>query len=249
VSFGRDGLQAKIHNKYVYGGNDTGQDYVTLTSKGFHDPNNGKPLPYNGLHDLISNANGHIGDEKRFVDLVVAHNSNVIDLEMGLPAYSSAPGKNHAPRMDLVAIEPVGGWWQVVFWEAKLVGDGRARCKDNGKPRVVDQLADYTDWLDDEVRRKSVTDAYQHTCRMLVGLHTVARSVNPDIQALGPGIRAVAADGAPPLVIDDKPRLMIIYDEENESFTRNGHLDKLLRGGLYVQEVKSLKQLTLEVRP
>jgi hypothetical protein len=210
VSFGRDGLQAKIHNKYVYGGNDTGQDYVTLTSKGFHDPNNGKPLPYNGLHDLISNANGHIGDEKRFVDLVVAHNSNVIDLEMGLPAYSKAPGKNSAPRVDLVAIEQVG-WWRVVFWEVKRVGDPRARRKRDVTPEVVDQLKAYTDWFDDEVRRKSVTDAYQRTCRMLVDLHKVARPVNPDIQKLGLGIQAVAADGAPPLLIDPKPRLLIIW--------------------------------------
>jgi hypothetical protein len=39
------------------------------------------------------------GDEKRFVDLTMAQNRNVIDLEMGLPAY--AKGQN-APRMDLV---------------------------------------------------------------------------------------------------------------------------------------------------
>ena len=250
VSFGRDGLQAKIHNKYVYGGEATGKDYVTLASTGFQDPNNGKPLPYNGLHELISNANGHIGDEKRFVDLVVAHNPNVIDLEMGLPAYSKDPGKNRAPRVDLVAIEPCGGWWRVVFWEVKRVGDPRARRESDVTPEVVDQLKAYTDWFDDEDRRKSVTDAYQHTCRMLVDLHTVASSVNPDIQELGPGIRAVAADGAHPLVIDDKPRLMIIYDEENESFTRKKHLDKLLQhGGLHVQLVKNLKQLTLDVRP
>jgi hypothetical protein len=247
VNFGRDGLQAKIHAKYVYGGEATGKDYVTLTSEGFQNPNNGKLLPYNGLHELISNANGHIDPEKRCVDLVVAHNPNVIDLEMGLPAYSKDPGKNRAPRVDLVVIEPCSGRWRVVFWEVKRVGDPRARRKSDVTPEVVRQLKAYTDWFDDEGRRKSVTDAYQRTCHMLVGLHMVARSVNPDIQKLGLGIQAVAADGAPPLLIDPKPRLLIICDKKNESFEENEHLDKLCKPqyNLQVKMVETLKDLAL----
>jgi hypothetical protein len=64
----------------------------------------------------------------------VSRNPDVIDLEMSLPAYSEAPEERRAPRMDLVGIEPIGDRWRVVFWEAKLVGDGRARCLGKTSP-------------------------------------------------------------------------------------------------------------------
>jgi hypothetical protein len=248
VSFLSQKLQARLHNKYVYGRKDGGQAYVTMTSAGFPEPETGRLVPYSGLDEWISNANEYVGHEKRFVDLIVAHNPNVIDLEMGLPAYSKAPGKNRAPRMDLVALEPNGGWWQVVFWEAKLVDDGRARCRGSDAPRVVvGQLADYTDWLDDEGRKNRVVRAYQETCRMLVGLHAVARCVCPEIQELGSGIRAVAAAGAPPLGIDCKPRLVIDNCGENVSFEENKHLEKLRSApyNLQVKMVEKLKDLVL----
>ncbi len=238
-------LQAKIHNKYIYGDDGTGQGYVTLTSKGFPDLKTGQLVPYNGLNEWISYANGHTGDEKRFVDLVVAHNPDVIDLEMGLPAHS---GENRAPRMDLVAIEPWRDWWRVVFWEAKLVGDGRARCKGSDLPKVVGQLQDYTAWLKhgDELAR--VGKAYQYTCRMLVELHAVASRLGPDIGELGPGIRAVAASDAPPLCVDQEPRLLVLYDEENESFTKNRHFHKLVDAGLRVKTVETLSDIVLYPR-
>jgi hypothetical protein len=247
VSFGRDGLQAMIHNKYVYGGNDTGQGYVTLTSKEFPERETGRLVPYKGLQEWISNANRHVRHEKRFVDLVVAHNPNVIDLEMGLPAYSKIPGENRAPRMDLVAIERVGGWWQIVFWEAKLDDDGRARCRGSDAPEVVGQLTDYTDWLNYGDHQKLVVQAYQETCCMLVGLHAVASRVGPRIQELGPGILAVAASGAPPLLIDDKPRLVIDNCVGDVAFKGNGHLDKLRNPpyNLQVKMVEKLKDLAL----
>jgi hypothetical protein len=148
VCFGRQGkLQAKIHNKYVYGKGGSGGSYVTLTSAGFPELGTGRLARYYGpacLRGWISNANEHVGEEKRFVDLVVSRNPHVIDLEMSLPAYSEAPEERRAPRMDLVGIEPVGDRWRVVFWEAKLVGDGRARCRGKDQPRVIEQLKDYT---------------------------------------------------------------------------------------------------------
>jgi hypothetical protein len=107
-------------------------------------------LPYNGaarLRGWISNADTHAGKEKCFVDLVIARNPNVIDLEMALPAYSEIPKGRRAPRMDLVGIEPAGDHWRVVFWEAKLVDDGRARCRGEDSPKLIVQLRDYTDWL------------------------------------------------------------------------------------------------------
>jgi len=240
----RDVLRAKIHEKYVYGVKGTGEHYVTLTSKGFPEHGPGRLVAYDDQHlkKWIENANGKIGQEKRFVDLVVAHNSDVIDLEMGLPAYSE---ERCAPRIDLLALEPCEGWWRVASWEAKLVGDGRARCRGNELPEVVDQLKHYSDWLSDSIRARSVAEAYQDNCRLLVELHKIARDIRPDVEELGPGIRAVAASDTPPLLVDKEPRLLIIYDKEDKSFIENGHFDKLKGAGLRVEIVKSLSEVAL----
>ena len=80
--------------------------------------------------------------------MIVAHNPDTIDLEMALPACSLDPKERIAPRMDLVALEPIGNRWRIVFWEAKLVDDARAPCHgDDISPKVIDQLAQYTSWL------------------------------------------------------------------------------------------------------
>ena len=244
VEFVRDELRAKIHEKYVYGVKGTGEHYVTLTSKGFPEHSTERLVAYDDqdLKRWIENANGKIGQEKRFVDLVVAHNSNVIDLEMGLPAYSE---QRHAPRIDLLALEPCEGWWRVASWEAKLVGDGRARCRGNKLPEVVDQLRHYSEWLSDSIRARSVAGAYQENCCLLVGLHKIARDIRPDIEELGPGIRAVAARNATTPSIDVKPRLLIIYDKDDKSFRENGHFDKLKDDGWTVQIVESLSGVAL----
>jgi hypothetical protein len=246
VNFGRDGLQAKIHVKYVYGSKGIGQKYVTLNSKGSPELGSGQPVAYDSMLEWILNANRKIGREKRFVDFVVAHNSEVIDLEMALPAYSIIPGKRPcAPRVDLVALEPCEGRWQVAFWEVKLVGDGRVRCEGSELPEVVDQLKHYTDWFCDRKREESVGNAYQENCQLLVGLHAIARRIRPDIEELGDGIRAVAESGAPPLLVDIKPRLLIIYNKKGESFRKNGHYDKLMGAGLHVKTVEDLSEVAL----
>ena len=244
VEFVGDELRAKIHEKYVHGIKVTGEHYVTLTSKGFPEYGTGRLVAYDEQHlkRWIENANGKIGHEKRFVDLVVAHNSNVIDLEMGLPAYSE---QRHAPRIDLLALEPCEGWWRVASWEAKLVGDGRARCSGDRLPEVVDQLKHYTDWLSDSAREKRVAKAYQNNCCLLVRLHKIASDIRSDIKQLGPAIRAVAASDVPPLLVDKEPRLLIIYDKKDESFREKGHLDKLKGTGLRVKTLESLSELAL----
>jgi hypothetical protein len=188
--------------------------------------------------------------------LIVARNPDTIDLEMALPAYSLDPKERIAPRMDLVALEPAGdNRWRIVFWEAKLVDDARARCRgDDVYPKVVDQLAQYTNWLRHANHRELVARAYQNACRLLVAFRGLAKRVNPEIEELGPGIVAAAAPDAPSLLVDDEPRLLIddrTSDERTRSsaFTNNGHLDKLRNKGLQVQMVHSLSQMTLEARP
>lgn len=242
-------LHAKIHNKYVYGKHGSGQSYVTISDAYPENPGSTRLVRYDGparLREWISEANKHSSKskEKRFIDLVVARNPNVIDLEMGLPAYSEI---RHAPRMDLVAIEPMAERWRVVFWEAKLVSNPEARCRGEEKePRVIrKQLKDYCDWIGHKNHGDLVAQAYQHTCHLLVDLHAVARRLRPDIEELGAGIRQVAAPDASPLLIDDKPRLLVDARKEN-AFTKNGHLEKLHRMGLHVQMVQNDDRMTLE---
>ncbi len=245
VNFGHRGLQAKIHGKYVYGLKGTGQKCVTLTSKEFPAFGTGQPVPYGDQHlqEWIASAQRHIGHEKRFVDLIVAHNRDVIDLEMGLPAY--IPEERRAPRMDLVALEPHECGWRVVLWEVKLVADPRLRCEGDKQPEVLKQLEAYTKWLRFGDHENRVAEAYQQTCRLLVKLHAIAKCVRPDIEELGPGIQAVAKSNATPPSIDVKPRLLIIYDKNDKSFIENGHLDKLMGAGLHVKIVKSLNNVAL----
>jgi hypothetical protein len=247
IAFGSGGgLQARIHNKYTHSDKGGGQAYVTLRSAGFLDKETSGRREYRGLADLhrwIANANKHVGKEKRFVDLIVARNPDTIDLEMALPAYSLDPKERIAPRMDLVALEPVGDRWRIVFWEAKLVDDARARCRgDDVCPKVVDQLAQYTSWLCHANHRDLVARAYQNTCRLLVEFRELAKRVNPGIEELGPGIVAAAAADAPPLLVDNEPRLLIDNRTGNALFTQNGHLQKL-RGAPHKINVQMVRAL------
>ncbi len=242
VKFVRSELRAKIHEKYLYG-TKTGERYIELTSRGFPGHGTGQLVAYEGMQEWISNASNKTGPEKRFVDLIVSHNHDVIDLEMGLPAYSA---QRRAPRIDLLALEQHSeGKWQIVSWEVKLVGDGRARCDGDELPEVVDQLKDYIEWLSDDDRAESVIVAYKENCRLLVKLHEIALRVRPDIEELGPGITAVAASDAALPLLDKRPRLLIAYDKGDESFTENGHFDKLRLSGEHVKIVKRLNDLDL----
>jgi hypothetical protein len=254
--------QAEIHNKFVYD-DGTGQDHVKLTSCGFRKHASEPWLPYEGpalLREWIERTYKYgQGEEKPFVDLIVSRNENVIDLEMGLPAYDNV---RNAPRMDLVGLEPADDQWRVVFWEVKLVGDGRARCLE-GEPRVItDQLKPYIAWLNYQNHCNLVAQAYQSTCHLLVKLHDIARHLRPDIEKLGPGILSVAASDALPL-IDCKPRLLIdarptlddakrIRDIKSfmiESSTNIGHLKKLRCAGFHVQMVEGDDQMALDKLP
>jgi hypothetical protein len=237
-------LQARIHDKYVHGEKGGGQTYVTLMSAGL--PTRRQAGFGRELEVWVANANKHIGKEKRFVDMIMARNPDTIDLEMALPTYSK---ERKAPRMDLVALEPAGNRWRIVFWEAKLVDDARARCRgEDVSPKVVDQLTRYTSWLRHANHRELVAGAYQNTCRLLVEFRELAKRVNPGIEELGPGIVAAAAKDAPSLLVDDEPRLLIDNRTGNVAFTENGHLNKLRSAPrkIHVQMVSGLDDMALE---
>jgi hypothetical protein len=136
-----------------------------------------------------------------------------------------------------------------VFWEAKLVTNPSVVCRGNASPKVVGQLAQYTHWLRHADHCNVVAVAYQNACRVLVKFHEMAKRINPEINALGEGITAAAASGAPTLLVDDEPRLLIDDHTPKIAFTLNGHLKKLRDEpySLQVQMVKGHGDWALDV--
>jgi hypothetical protein len=146
----------------------------------------------------------HAGAEKTIVDEFVEKNSDVIDLEMALPAWHL---RNAADRMDLVAIED----GKVVFWEVKTVNDGRIRCKADFRkdesPHVLRQLANYRAFLAEERHVEQIKSAYLETARLLVELRKLADKIGP-AQALGASI--IAANKDQKLSVADRAALVVV---------------------------------------
>jgi hypothetical protein len=243
VRFSNGKLEGRVHNKYVYGEKGSGQKYVKITDGGFTGCD-GSLVRY--TDDLVRNwslaACDYAGGEKLFVDELVAHNANVIDLEAGLPADPELWDEKSAPRMDLVALEPCGNHWKLVFWEAKLVTNPEARCEGES-PKVIGQLDKYERWL--KKNRNTVRESYRRSCEDLVKLHAIAKSLCPDKADLGAGI--VMVDGQDPseLCLDRQPRLIIDDTHKNASFTAHGHLKKLRNLGVHVHMVQSAADMVL----
>ena len=243
VMFTNGKLEARVHNKYVYGKKDGAQAYVKITEGGFTGAD-GSRVHYSDdlVHHWILEAGDYAGGEKFFVDELVGRNANAIDLEAGLPADPELWEEKSAPRMDLVSLEPCGNHWRLAFWEAKLVRNWEARCK-SGLPEVVEQLAKYERWL--EKNRKIVCEAYRRTCADLVQFHAMAKVLNPEIGELGNWIVAVAGQDASELCFDSKPRLIVDDSSKNAAFTQNGHLQKLRDCGVHIHMVRSAPDLAL----
>lgn len=240
VGFGRDKAPyLEVHVAYVTGEKGLGQHYARLSSTELYCNTFDGPLPsYEGLDTLarwVARADGHKGDEKEFVDKLVTHNPQVIDLEMGLSDYKPEAGKSTAPRMDLVALEDFGGALRIVFWEAKMMNNGELRCQPGTKdPHIVGQLNKYTTWLGQGKNEADVIEAYQANCCLLVDLHALARGVNSEIKALDPTI--IRAAKGPPLAVDDRPRVIVRDPDTNKSWTSNGHdLVLIEKHGIHVQ--------------
>jgi hypothetical protein len=225
VCFGRGAHpQAEVHMKYI-DPNATVQRYARLVGTVLDRRGHGDLTAYSGvemLEEWISRAGSHGGREKTFVDRVITYNPNVIDLEMALPAASKG---DTAPRMDLVVLEPRGENHCIAFWEAKVMGDGRLRKRDPDRsPEVIGQLDEYRKWIERNGHSECVAKAYKRNCEILVALHKLARSINPDIGNLGDAIIDVATSVRTPN-IDTRPRLLI--DDRNQSASWSAHEGKL----------------------
>lgn len=208
VAFNAAGEPCAItHVKYAYGPSETSQEYARLTGREIRRPKAGVTLAYEGIETLrnwVQRAKCFKGEEKQFVDDLVASNSNVIDLEMGLPA---AVGRTSALRLDLVALERHDGHLRVVFWEAKTISDGRLRSR--LQPEVLSQIENYRNYINSGSHLADVIDAYRESCKLLIDLHKMAANVRA-IAPLDPLVHE-AASSKIELGVDPTPRL-VIYD-------------------------------------
>lgn len=240
VSMGPRSLKASVHEKYCEPDTNKraslGQKYISFGPGSMHDLQQDAVAGWVAVATGSATIKGYAGAEKSFVERLVSANPDVIDLEMTLPALA---GTRSAVRVDLVALEPNGDGWKLVFWEAKMVKNPEARAKGDATPKVVGQQRQYHNWLDAAGRdnKADVLRAYRQVCRDMVQIHTaVAKSnVGADLPPLGKGIVAVA-EGAR-LTLDEKVRLIIDNAEEDASFERNGHLAKLRDNEIFVQVV------------
>lgn len=161
---------------------------------------------------------GFAGDEKKFVDRLVTANPNVIDLEMGLPAWGE---RRTAPRMDLVAIEEGR---RVVFWEAKLVEDSRLRCRapiernskrEDLKPEVLKQLYDYREFLANPEHVRLVETAYRQAAREM----QILWGLTGRGEEMRLGDDLLAAARLSELDVDQEPRLVVFNKPVSKSWS------------------------------
>lgn len=214
VSVVRGALRGEVHVKYFSpeARLSRTQDYGRF--EGAHVRGAGFTALYEGLRTLrawIPEIDSrYVGTEKRLVDALVAENDNVIDLEMGLPAWGRI---KTAPRMDLVTIEDQ----QIVFWEAKTAGDSRIRCGvpvvPKAMPHVLDQLEKYRLFLEQDTHCWRVGEAYRSAASVMVGLRQIADELGPR-RPLGPEI--VAASTADQLRVAREAALVVLDEAPPE---------------------------------
>jgi hypothetical protein len=243
----------KIHTKYannIMKGSKpdipVGQTYETL------DADQLAAIGPGVVDGWISTAETYAGDEKRFVDDLVAVTPGVLDLEMGLPADASAQGEDRvAPRMDLVVAQRT----QIAFWEAKCATNGELRAVASYEedaagryvrgPHVVKQLRRYQRWMEGTRRQRQVSDAYVDTARLLLELAERFAKNGPAIEAwralkeAGDNAKVVPAPGVvvagycPPRA-DGKPREKETQAGKDRLASFSRHEDELARRGVRV---------------
>lgn len=164
--------------------NEVGQRYEVIDANGL------SLVSPDFIESWIRTAETYAGDEKRFVDDLVAVTPGTIDLEMGLPADADAVGKDRtAPRMDMVIAQE----GEIAFWEAKCAVNPELRARaiykelPNGRygegPHVIWQLHRYQRWVDRPVRLAQVRDAYIEAARLLLELAELSGKRGPAIDA------------------------------------------------------------------
>lgn len=239
---------ATTHVKYL---GIVGQGYARLQDRTIHwgtGVQESEGREYGGLEELKQwiqvvdrgqredGRHGFSGAEKVGVDKLVAANSNVIDLEMGIPAWGK---RKAASRIDLVTIEPGAKKQNIVFWEVKLVTDGRIRSHADvvrdEKPEVLRQLSAYREFLKAENHVELVAKAYSTAAKLLVELRAMADSLG-EVHPLGANILAAAS--ASELGVDCGPRLVVLNQKSANQSAWAVHADKLKKVGVVLTVIE-----------
>lgn len=214
-----------VHVKYAFE-NGEGQTYARMTDGEVVHGASGGRAAYLGaasLWEWMARAARWETAEKAEVDRVVADNSGVIDLEMGLPAHGEQAS---SLRMDLIALEPTSSGSQIVFWEAKRVTDARLRSNGDEPEVMKKQLNPYKKYLAVEGHRDAVLEAYAATCSLLCDFAQWT-SIKGKPVVLDRLVTA-AAKNPSLLSVDPQPRLVIFGTEEQLCEpTWNRHQEKL----------------------
>lgn len=161
-----------------------GQAYVTLKAETL------ALTTQEEVEGWIRTAETYAGDEKRFVDDLVAVTPGTIDLEMALPAQDGSTGADRtAPRMDLVVAQGT----DIAFWEAKCAVNDELRAstsyaedahgRHSAGPHVLWQLRRYQKWCQQEGRITQVRDAYVETARLLLAMARLFGKSGPALDA------------------------------------------------------------------
>lgn len=222
-------LRGEVHVKYFSADARIGRKQAYGRFEGRHVSGAGFQAPYEGLATLrawMPRIEEYAGTEKQLVDELVARNDNVIDLEMGLPAWGAI---KTAPRMDVVTVEDQ----QIVFWEAKTAGDSRIRCSAPAVPKtmphVLDQLEKYRLFLEQDTHRERIGEAYRNAARVMVSLRKIADELDTR-RPLGQEI--VSASAADELRVAREAGLVVLDEAPPDgahwrSWHANGHAAKL----------------------
>lgn len=217
-------VAGKIHHKYVVKGA-VGQLDLKF------DGSNVGDTPYRGrsaLDEWARLARSYAKQEKKGVAAIAGRNAHVIDVEMALPPNKVIGAENRPSKaqMDIVALETDGKKIKIVFYEAKLFDNPDLRARDH-KPRVLDQLRRYEDWIDSDNRKDEVVNAYRRACGILIRLNATRSEATG--RAVHPLVVEAAKEGSN-LSVDPKPRLIIFgYKPEQRNAYWEPH-ERTLRG-------------------
>lgn len=132
------------------------------------------------IDQWIDTALSYAGDEKRFVDDLVAVNAHIIDLEMALSTPHTPQGRKLS-RMDIVVVQRGVSAPQIAFWEAKCAINPELRAQEdiviaakNGKfisgAKVAEQIYDYEYKMQEDAICQRIGDQYREAAKILCGL-------------------------------------------------------------------------------
>lgn len=226
----------KAHREYVVNLGSVSRDYPNIVAA-TETPRPDKDVQYRpgGVEHVIARAGSHVGPEKSFVDDLVAHNANIIDLEMGW-----SRGEQQQQMIDLVNLEVRDRSAKVVLWEAKVSTNDELTHPDARKPKaedeppykyIFDQIDAYRKRLETTGNRAAVINAYIQSCKTLTGIHRAAGSD----QSLSKDIRDIADGKITDIEVDTAPRAVVLKIKNHRDGAWSEKLNRLREKGVVVK--------------